>query len=229
MQVTQGATTVRSITYDAAGSITSDNRLGSTYDYTYNHANRLKTVSYESNLKGTYTYNGQHQLITRVVTNSGTANGTTHYVHDRSGNVIAELNASGVSVREYIWLPEVEIAPTAASRAPIDRPIAVVDGVNTVTPATYYVHPDHLHRPVKMSDASKVMQWSAEYQPWGAVQSLSGPLSLDLRFPGLFCWSTFGKPMLSVVPTRSQLALQLAPSLRSKPRPLHASRSARLR
>ena len=35
-----------------------------------------------------------------------------------------------------------------------------------------------------MSDASKVMQWSAEYQPWGAVQSLSGPLSLDLRFPG---------------------------------------------
>ena len=36
-----------------------------------------------------------------------------------------------------------------------------------------------------MSDASKVMQWSAEYQPWGAVQSLSGPLSLDLRFPGL--------------------------------------------
>ena len=60
----------------------------------------------------------------------------------------------------------------------------MVDGVNTVTPATYYVHTDHLHRPVKMSDASKVMQWSAEYQPWGAVQSLSGPLSLDLRFPG---------------------------------------------
>ncbi len=46
------------------------------------------------------------------------------------------------------------------------------------------MHTDHLHRPVKMSDASKVMQWSAEYQPWGAVQSLSGPLSLDLRFPG---------------------------------------------
>ena len=49
-QITQNATTVRSICYDAAGNITSDNRLGSTYAYTYNHANRLKTVSYEGNL-----------------------------------------------------------------------------------------------------------------------------------------------------------------------------------
>ncbi|MCC0010926.1 MAG: hypothetical protein H6875_10820 [Hyphomicrobiaceae bacterium] len=48
--ITQGATTVRSIGYDAAGNITSDNRLGSTYAYTYNNAGRLKTVSYEGNL-----------------------------------------------------------------------------------------------------------------------------------------------------------------------------------
>ena len=182
--ITQGATTVRSIGYDAAGNITSDNRLGSTYAYTYNDAGRLKTVSYEGNLKGTYTYNGQHQLIGRVITNSGSENGTTHYVHDRGGNVIAELDASGATAREYIWLPETEIAPTAASRAQIDRPIAVVDGVDTATPVTYYVHTDHLNRPIKMSDASKAIQWSAEYQPWDAVQSLSGPLTLDLRFPG---------------------------------------------
>ena len=86
-------------------------------------------------------------------------------------------------MREYIWLPEAEIAPTAASRATIDRPIAVVDGVNAA-PATYYVHTDHLHRPIRMSSAAKSIVWSAEYQPWGAVQSLSGALTLDLRFPG---------------------------------------------
>ena len=62
--------------------------------------------------------------------------------------------------------------------------LRAVEHVNTEILATYYVHTDHLHRPVKMSDASKVMQWSAEYQPWGAVQSLSGPLTMDLRFPG---------------------------------------------
>jgi hypothetical protein len=184
--------------------ITSDSRLGSLYAYTYNKANRLKTVSYEGNLKATYTYNGLHQLITRVVTNSGSLDGTTHYVHDRSGNVIAELNAAGATVREYIWLPEAEIAPTAASRAQIDRPVAVVDGVNA-TPATYYVHTDHLHRPSRMSNAAKAFVWSAEYQPWGAVQSLSGALTLDARFPGLYCWSTFGKPMSSEVPARAPI------------------------
>ena len=87
-------------------------------------------------------------------------------------------------MREYIWLPEAEIAPTAASRATIDRPIAVVDGVDTATPATYYVHTDHLYRPIRMTTAAKSIVWSAEYQPWGAVQSLSGALTLDARFPG---------------------------------------------
>lgn len=48
-------------------------------------------------------------VFSRVVTNSGTLDGTTHYVHDRSGNVIAELDSSGASVREYIWLPRAPI------------------------------------------------------------------------------------------------------------------------
>lgn len=92
--------------------------------YTYNAAGRLKTVSYEGNLKGTYTYNGLEQLITRTITNSGTLDGTIHTVHDRSGNVIAEVDASGQTVREYLWLPEGGYAET-------DLPLAVVDGVNT--------------------------------------------------------------------------------------------------
>ena len=35
-----------------------------------------------------------------------------------------------------------------------------------------------------MTNAAKSVVWIAEYQPWGSVQSLSGPLTLDLRFPG---------------------------------------------
>ena len=35
---------------------------------------------------------------------SGSLDGTTTFVHDLSGNIIAELNASGTTVREYIWL-----------------------------------------------------------------------------------------------------------------------------
>ena len=69
------AQTIRTIGYSANGSILTDNRAGSAYVFTYNNANRLKTVTLGS-LLGTYTYNGQEQLVTRTITNSGTANGT---------------------------------------------------------------------------------------------------------------------------------------------------------
>ena len=115
---------------------TTDARSGVTYTYTYgyNNANRLKTVTQSANLLGTYTYNGFEQLISRVITNSGTANGTVYTVHDVFGNVIAELDATGATVREYIWLPETEISPTRFSRTQVDRPVAVVADVNTGTP-----------------------------------------------------------------------------------------------
>ena len=111
---------------------------------------------------------GREQLATRVITNSGSANGTTHFVHDQWGNILAELDATGSTVREYIWLPEAEIAPTRGSRTNVDRPIAVVSGVNT-TPALLMVHVDQLHRPMKMTDGSGSVVWSAVYSPFGGA------------------------------------------------------------
>ena len=122
-------------------------------------------------------------MIKRVITNSGTANGTTHFVHDQWGNIIAELDATGATVREYIWLVEAEIAPTRGSRTTVDRPIAVVSNVNT-TPALLMVHVDHLNRPIKMTDASKAVVWDAVWLPWGAPYQITGPEALDARFPG---------------------------------------------
>lgn len=51
--VRNGTTTVRSFGYDGAGNITSDSRSGVPFTYTYNNANRLKTVSQSGNLLGT--------------------------------------------------------------------------------------------------------------------------------------------------------------------------------
>ena len=62
-------------------------------------------------------------------------------------------------------------------------PLAVVDGVST-TPVLYYVHTDHINRPIRMSTTAKVMVWQAEWNPWGGVQSLTGSLAQNLRFPG---------------------------------------------
>ena len=136
-------------------------------------------------LRATYTYNGLEQLASRVLTNM-TPSGTTHFVHDRAGNVIAETDGSGPAgtVREYIWLPGAEIAPTFAAHVPVDRPLAVVDGVNTPTPVTTWVHVDHLHRPVKMTDAAKLQVWDAVWSPFGAPHAITGPAALDARFPG---------------------------------------------
>jgi hypothetical protein len=98
---------------------------------------------------------GGEQLIQRVSTNSGSAragclwasegatkNNTIQYVHDRMGNIIAEATAAGATAREYIWLPEAEIAPTFQSRAQVDRPVAVVDGVTVGgSPPARHGHP----------------------------------------------------------------------------------------
>ena len=110
-------------------------------------------------------------------------------MHDIFGNVIAETAGGGATgatgtVREYIWLPETEIAPTASSHTTIDRPLAVVDAVNTVSPQTWWVSVDHLNRPVRMTTAAKASVWDATWQPWGGVHSITGSASLDARFPG---------------------------------------------
>ncbi|MEQ1718035.1 MAG: hypothetical protein ABL907_19010 [Hyphomicrobium sp.] len=74
--------------------------------------------------------------------------------------MLAELNAAGATVREYIWLPEAEIAPTRGSRTTVDRPMAVVSNVN-VSPALLLVHVDQLNRPLKMTNAAGTVVWSA--------------------------------------------------------------------
>jgi RHS repeat-associated protein len=185
--ITIGAATDRAFVYDAGGNITSDTRSGVAYVYAYNARNRMSTATVGGVLKGTYTYNGLEQLAIRVTSNM-TPSGTTHFIHDLAGNVIAETAGGGATgatgtVREYIWLPEGEITPTFASRAQVDRPLAVVNAVNT-TPVTWFVHVDHLARPIKMTSTTKASVWDAVWQPWGSAHTITGTAVLDARFPG---------------------------------------------
>jgi RHS repeat-associated protein len=182
--IVQGATTLRTFTHDAQGNITQDNRSGAVYDYSYNKNNRLKTVTVAGNLKATYTYDAREQLAIRVLTNM-TPSGTIHSVYDRQGNLLMESNGLSTGItREYVWLPGAEIAPMMNAQAPIDRPLAVVDAVNTASPVVYWVQVDHLNRPAQMTNAAKSNVWSATWQPFGAPQAITGSASLDARFPG---------------------------------------------
>lgn len=46
-------------------------------------------------------------------------------------------------------------------------PLAVVADVDTVSPKLWFVHADHLNRPVRMTDGSQVVVWDAVYRPFG--------------------------------------------------------------
>jgi RHS repeat-associated protein len=75
-------------------------------------------------------------------------------------------------LREYAWLD--------------DLPLALVADVDTMSPNLYFVHADHLDRPLKMTDASQAIVWDAVYRPFGDVHSITGTAANNLRFPGQY-------------------------------------------
>jgi RHS repeat-associated protein len=169
--ITQGATTVRSFSYDGAGNISADTRGSTAYNYHYNNRNRLDELTIGATVTADYTYDGLERLSIRTTQNMTPA-GTTHYVYDFAGHLIAESTDTGTTTREYIWLD--------------DMPLAVVADVDTPSPNLYYVHADHLDRPLKMTDGTEAVVWDAVYNPFGDVNAITGSASNNLRFPGQY-------------------------------------------
>ncbi|NJS14205.1 MAG: hypothetical protein HC788_05760 [Sphingopyxis sp.] len=162
--VKQGTTTTRAFLYDAAGHMTRDTRGATQYNTAINNAGRIRTLSIGTTLKTTYTYDGLQRL--RVRTQASPAS-TTHLVWNAFGTIIAEHAAAGAVQKEYIWLG--------------DTPLAVFEGASL-----YYVHPDHLDRPVMMTNANagQTIAWQANYDPFGnAVTVTAAPVN-NQRLPG---------------------------------------------
>ena len=47
----------------------------------------------------------------------------------------------------------------------------------------YYVHPDHLGTPQRITAADRAVVWDASYRPFGEA-TVTGALTFNLRFPG---------------------------------------------
>ena len=117
---------------------------------------------------GTYRYDARSRLVSRTVTQTAVA---TLYVHDLDDHIIAETDASGQTLREYIWLGDI--------------PLAVVDKVATGSPVIYYVHADHLGRPARMTAQNQAWVWDVIYSPFGETSYIwTNPGTIDIRFPG---------------------------------------------
>ncbi|ATQ70979.1 hypothetical protein Ms3S1_p20850 (plasmid) [Methylosinus sp. 3S-1] len=61
----------------------------------------------------------------------------------------------------------------------------MVSDVASGSPVIYYVHADHLGRPVRMTAQNKARVWDVIYSPFGETSYIRTiPGTIDLRFPG---------------------------------------------
>ncbi len=92
----------RPVALDAAGNTLSD---AAGRSFSYNAAGRLAQVVKAGAILGTYTYNYQGQRTRKV-----NFAGTTVYHYDLAGNLIAETNAQGEPIKQYLWANGVLVA-----------------------------------------------------------------------------------------------------------------------
>ncbi|WP_334364372.1 RHS repeat-associated core domain-containing protein [Bradyrhizobium sp. AZCC 1578] len=171
VEVTSNGTSVRTFSHDAAGNLVTDNRSGTAYTYRYNNRGRLDQLSIGSTVTADYSYDGLERMAIRTM-QTASPPVTMHYIYDLAGHLIAEATAAGVVTREYVWLD--------------DMPLAVAADLDTAAPNLWYVHADHLDRPIRMTDSAKSVVWNAFFMPFGAVDVILGPASNNLRFPGQY-------------------------------------------
>lgn len=140
---------------------------GQGWQYGYTRHNRLASATWRGQLKASYAYNGLGQRTSK------TGASQTDYRYGTDGALLAELDASGNVMREYIHLN--------------GQPLAMLQGG-----AVYYIHNDHLGTPQRMTDATGTVVWSAQYDPFGAasvnedVDGNGQTVTLNLRFPGQY-------------------------------------------
>ncbi len=144
--------------YDANGN-TTDN---TDRQFTYGNNNRLKEAQIANTPVATYIYNGKGERVQKQSTD------TTFYYYDQSGQLIAELDGFGNTLREYLYVD--------------GQPLAYV-----TLGAVNFIHTDHLGTPQLITDSNQNIVWSADYTPFGeATVDPNSTITNNLRFPGQY-------------------------------------------
>ncbi|MBV8978160.1 MAG: RHS repeat-associated core domain-containing protein [Alphaproteobacteria bacterium] len=164
--ITDGTNT-RHFTWTANGNVASDDRTfvgGGAAAFTYGGRNLLESMTVNS--QGiTYKLNGLGQRVSEAFSGN-----TTHYIHDTSGNVIAEADgSSGTTTVEYVWM-EGEL-------------LAQIDGSGNIV----YVHNSQVGAPQKITNPSRTLVFDQVREPFGEVFSTpTSTTPTNWRFPGQY-------------------------------------------
>ena len=162
-----------SMGHDAAGNRTSE--PGGVRTYTYSDKNRLNGVLDNSVAVASYEHNAMGQRTKKVVGST-----TTIFVYDLNGNLIAEHDAAGNLIKDYVWANNV--------------PVAQVGNGEVFS----YLHFDHLGSTRLATDDSQTVVWRWEGDAFGLALPEEDPdgdtiaTMVNLRFPGQYYDSETG-------------------------------------
>jgi RHS repeat-associated protein len=163
--------------YDASGNVTGYGDRTLIYDT----QGRLREVRRGEERIASYGYDYRNLRRAKAV-GSGPATARTFFHYDLAGNLIAERDASGNLLAEYVYLSSDPGAPPLA---------IVIPGANDSSYVGYY-HADHLGTPIRVSDAFGETVWSAGYAAFGRASVDDNPdgderiVVQNLRFPGQY-------------------------------------------
>lgn len=172
------ASSSATFTYDLNGNLTQD----ATHSYQWDAKNELTAIIYDSGANAgnhtEFSYNSAGERVkileaTGTMVGSGTVTSTKQYVW--AGAIAEERGGTNTVTKRYFGLGEQRI----------------VSG----TAINYFYTRDHLGSIREMIDGSGTIQARYSYDPFGRSTQVSGPISCDLQYAGMYLHATSGLNM----------------------------------
>ncbi|MGH7030618.1 MAG: RHS repeat-associated core domain-containing protein, partial [Stellaceae bacterium] len=165
----------RTLSYDADGNMTADNRGVTILGYSYDASGRLvaaKTGAYTTD----YTNDGLGRRATRSGYGAaGVPGDLERFVYDPSGHLLGEYDGDGKAIEETVWLADPGSGPGQA--LPV---AALVPGK-----PPYDIAPDQLGSAHQIASATPATVWHWDHDPFGNGAP-AGSLVYNPRSPGQY-------------------------------------------
>jgi RHS repeat-associated protein len=154
-------------TYDANGNRSSKTEGGVTSEYIYDESDKLVRIEKpHGSVLAKYTYDSIGRRLSKEVGGI-----KSYYYYDDSG-LAAELDATGVVKRKYIFAP---------NSSWTTRPLATEEAG-----AYHFAHSDRLGTPQKFITSGGTVTWSGKATAFGETVVTTSSIENNLRFPGQY-------------------------------------------